>query len=29
METFPSTSGSFRVAPSVDSLKMLRVARKV
>jgi two-component system, NtrC family, response regulator GlrR len=28
METFPSTSGSFRVAPSVDSLKML-VARKV
>jgi DNA-binding NtrC family response regulator len=29
METFPSTSGSFRVAPSVDSLKMLRAARKV
>jgi two-component system response regulator GlrR len=29
MDTFPSTSGSFRVAQSVDSLKMLRVARKV
>jgi DNA-binding NtrC family response regulator len=29
MDTFPAMSGSFRVAPSVDSLKMLRVARKV
>jgi transcriptional regulator with PAS, ATPase and Fis domain len=29
MDTFPSMSGSFRVARSVDSLKMLKVARKV
>jgi DNA-binding NtrC family response regulator len=29
MDTFPATSGSFRVAQSVDSLKMLKVARKV
>jgi transcriptional regulator with PAS, ATPase and Fis domain len=29
MDTFPSTSGSFRVAPSVDSLKAFKAARKV
>ena len=29
MDTFPSVSGSYRIAKSVDSIKMLRVARKV